>query len=494
MTPEQITADVNLLAMKIQARRADIRRHMDYFHGKQGKLAFASDEFKRYMKARFSGFSDNWCAPVAQAPVERMHFQGLRPYSGDIMPASVARRWDENDADRNLSEATLMMTIARRSYGLVTDNGHGKARISFENPDSAAVLNDIRSGEPRVGLIIVQDDENEYGTLFYPDVIFDVRRKKTATTSDTRMPPDLAGWKFDPASERPNYLHAVPLVEFHNQCLLDDSPISDIESVESMQDTVNVVWSYLLNGLDYASLPARVILGGDRLEEPVFDDKGEVVGAKPAELDKQVNERILQLTGDVTISEWSSSNLQVFIPVIEKAVEHIAAETRTPGHYLLTNAEVPATGYEVAEAGLVSKTIERIGFMRKGVKELNRLAALAEGDDISAKLIEDSEVVYANPQYRSQAVMTQALTHLKQTGFPLQYIAEWFGLSPQEVERVARLKREEDSDPEMTSLARVLIGDADESTKSASLGSEDSGTPSPRPENDATDVEENGRA
>lgn len=168
--------------------------------------------------------------------------------------------------------------------------------------------------------------------------------------------------------------------------LLDDLPISDVEQVESMQDAVNVCWAYTLNALDFASMPARVILGGDSLSEPVFDKAtGEQVGERPVNLDKQVMERIMQITGDnVSIGEWTASNLQAFLPIIQKAVEHIAAETRTPGHYLLTNAEVPATGYEVAEAGLVSKTLERISFMRQPVRELCVMAMMLEDDEESA--------------------------------------------------------------------------------------------------------------
>ena len=186
--------------------------------------------------------------------------------------------------------------------------------------------------------------------------------------------------------------------------LLDDLPISDVEQVESMQDAVNVCWAYTLNALDFASMPARVILGGDSLSEPVFDKAtGEQVGERPVNLDKQVMERIMQITGDnVSIGEWTASNLQAFLPIIQKAVEHIAAETRTPGHYLLTNAEVPATGYEVAEAGLVSKTLERISFMRQPVRELCEMAMTLEDDEESARILEDSKVVFATPQYRSE--------------------------------------------------------------------------------------------
>ena len=254
------------------------------------------------------------------------------------------------------------MTTTGRAFALVTQVD-GRARITFEHPDSAAVIYDARTGQPSAGFLIQQGDDKEYGTLMLPGWTVSMERKKMLDLTDQRVPPDVYGWKMN--DPQPTGLDTIPLREFRNQMLLDNAPISDIAHVESMQDTVNVVWAYLLNALDYASLPARVILGGDPLVEPVYNEEGQQVGEKPIELDKQVLERIYQFTGDnVNLGEWSSSNLNVFIPVIEKAVEHIAAETRTPGHYLLTNAEVPATGYEVAEAGLVSKTIERISFLK----------------------------------------------------------------------------------------------------------------------------------
>ena len=456
-TAEQINADVNLLVRKITLRRPDIAKHVSYFRGRRGKLNFASDEFKLYMQSRFADFSDNWCAPVAQAPIERIHFQGFKALEDMEIPSSVRRRWDMSDADRGLSEAALMMTVARRSYGLVTQKPDGTAKISFEHPDSAAVLYDARTGAVRCGLVMVQDDVDEFGTLLYPDALFQVQKKRVDTSDEfQRTPPQVNGWEFIPDSIAPNPLGAVPLIEFRNQSLLDMYPQSDIEPVESMQDAVNVVWSYLLNALDYASMPARVIMGGDKLEEPVFDKEGKQVGARPAELDKTVMDRITQLTGDVNIGQWNSANLEAFIPVIEKAVEHIAAETRTPGHYLLTNAEVPATGYEVAEAGLVSKTLDRIGYLKSGVRELARLAALTEGDEVAAKALSVSEVRFASPQYRSQAVMTQGMLQMRQAGFPLEFLLEWFGLAPDEVSRVMDMKRQEDADPELAAIAKSI--------------------------------------
>src|SRR5699024_12165485 len=46
-----------------------------------------------YFRKRFEGFSDNWCAPVAQAPIERIHFRGMRLGEAVAADAGVQRRW-----------------------------------------------------------------------------------------------------------------------------------------------------------------------------------------------------------------------------------------------------------------------------------------------------------------------------------------------------------------------------------------------------------------
>lgn len=298
-TADDVNRMANLLALKIENRRPDIRKHTDYVRGKRGTLKFASDEFKRYMADRFSGFADNWCLPVAQAPVERIHFKGFIPYDDHELDSHVMRVWERNDCDRKLQESALMMTTTGRAFGLVTSMPDGRARISFEHPDSAAVHYDPLTGEVDAGLLVRYDEEHEFGTLLLPDMVFDVVRVRAGGDDErNRLPPGVDGWRFVPDSARANPLGRVPLVEFRNQMLLDDLPISDVEQVESMQDAVNVCWAYTLNALDFASMPARVILGGDSLSEPVFDKAtGEQVGERPVNLDKQVMERIMQITG-----------------------------------------------------------------------------------------------------------------------------------------------------------------------------------------------------
>lgn len=450
LTPAEVLALAALLSGRIKDRRSDIATNVSYYKGTEGRMKFASDEFRDYFAKRFAGFSDNWCKPVAEAPVERIHHLGIRLPDQDRADVGSARRWERNDASRGLSEALLMMTVASRSFGLVSPTPKG-ARYTFEHPDSAAVVYDAITRERRAGMALWQDDKAEYGALYLPGSVLNVRRDKKALTNGERhVAPDADGWEFDTtrgAIEEPNPLGVVPLVEFRNQSLLDSEPISDIAGVRAVQDTINLVWAYLLNGLDGASLPARVVMGIDAPQEPILDADGNVVGSRPIELDKLVRDRVTFLGEGASIGEWSPGSLEAFSKVIEQAIQHIAAQTRTPGHYLLTGSNVPATGYEIAEAGLTSKALERIAYAAPEVREMHRLGALADGDEAAAEQIAVGKMLWRKPQYRSESQLMDGLGKMRTAGFPFQWIAEEYGLDPTEVDRVMAMARDEQTDP-----------------------------------------------
>lgn len=456
MTPQQVLELARLLADKIKYRRPAIEQSVRYYRGTEGRMRFASDEFKAYFEKRFTGFSDNWCAPVAQAPIERIQYLGMRLPGTARADEDLERVWERNDAERGLNEAILMMTIAKRSFGLVSP--HNGGRLTFENPDSAAVAYDGATGERLAGMTVTQDDTHEYGQLLLPGSVLSLRRKKVAVNAGERyVPPGADDWQFDTSRETIETKHpfgVVPLVELRNQALLDNDPISDIDGVMPMQDSINLVWAYTLNDLDYISLPGRVVMNGEMPKEDILNVEGEKVGERPMELDSLVRDRVAWLEGQgIEISEWKPGSVDGFVKVIELAVSHIAAQTRTPAHYLLSSSDnVPATGYDLAEAGLVSKANERIGYARPAVREINRLLALATGDTQRAEKIAVGKVLWRKPQFRSEAQLVDGLQKLRTIGFPMEFIAEEYGLEPEEVRRVMGMIRDEQTDPYLARL------------------------------------------
>jgi len=170
---------------------------------------------------------------------------------------------------------------------------------------------------------------------------------------------------------------------------------------------------------------------------------------RPLDLDTLVKDRVLWVPGQgVTFDEWSAANLDAFSKVIEHAVEHIAAQTRTPPHYLVARmVNTAAESLTIAEAGLVSKTRERITFVKAPLRRLFRLIALALGEREKADQAQWATLLWSNIQYRSEAQLADALLKKRQIGYPLQWIAEQDGLDPAEVDRLMEMVEQEQADP-----------------------------------------------
>jgi hypothetical protein len=465
---------LNRLADELQRRQPVIQRRLSYYKGDH-RLCYASPEFRDYFGSRFQGFSDNWTAPVASAPAERMNVLGIRLDSDDRQAdKELTRAWRASDCERGSSEALVVMLAASRSYSLVWGNplDEETPRVTWERPDQAIVAYDSDTGERAAALKLWRDDTLEYATLYRPDEVWKFERPAYTRTgysvAGLVVPSEgvvrnqaAGGWtpRQGPRDDTwpiPNPFGVVPMVEHRNQTLLDDDPLSDIDGVIAMQDAINLVWAYLLNALDFASLPQRVVMGAEVPTVPVLDNNGVVIGERPVELDSLIQERILWLTGEAQIGSWPSADLAVYSNVVERAIEHIAAQTRTPPHYLIGKvANLSAEALTAAETGLVSKTGERIVYVNPAIRENFALIAAAQGDDAKAKACRSGTVMWADTQFRALGQKVDALMKLKSMGFPLQWIAEQYGLEPPEVDRVMQMAQEEaDRDP----VAAILNG------------------------------------
>jgi hypothetical protein len=450
LTLEQAKAKTEQLSSELTARRPAIEKRIKYFKGETGKLHFASPKFAEYFEKQYSGFSDNWCMPVAQAPAERMNLLGLRPYGRTTgVDRDLERAWLSNEGDAGSSEAFLLFGVAARSFSLVhpASGPDGMPRLTWEHPDSAIVDTDPETGEDRAGLVAWADDRVDYATLYNgPNQIFKFKRPTSRDRHERNgSAADLTGgWQLrNPDVEvELNPLGEMPLTELRNQTLLDDEPISDISGVMGLQDTANLIWAYLLNALDQASLPARVVTGAELPKVPILAKDGTIAGYRDVELDELMKERILWIPSkDASIEEWTAAALDVFSKVIEQIVEHIAAQTRTPPHYLVAKmVNTAAESLNIAEAGLVSKTMERINYAGRGLKKTQRLMAKAMGaNDRRIAAINAGKLIWANVQYRSDAQMADVATKLRGAGFPMEYIAEKLVTDPAEVSRIMKM-------------------------------------------------------
>jgi hypothetical protein len=307
--------------------------------------------------------------------------------------------------------------------------------ITFHDVRQAIV--DYVPGKRRVrraGLLVWRDGNQERASLFYPDAVFLFVRESSNAYGYALD--DGAGWMS--AGTLPNPLGVVPLVALENRARLRGKPTSEIASVAPLQDSVNTLWAHLMTAADERAVPARAVLGMDRPTKEILDEDGEVIGEEDLPIDRFRRDRLLWLEREgASIAEFSAADLTNYTSVIETAVRHIAAQTRTPPSYLTGEmVNISADALVASEAGLVAKVQERQRYFGAALRELMRLEALAAGDPARAEALSMGSVVWRDAQFRSEAQYADALTKYKAINVPDEALWERMpDTTPEEIER-----------------------------------------------------------
>lgn len=440
------------LRAKLERRKRDAQKWSDYYDGNR-PLLFASPEFSAQSGGLFEDFSDNWTQVVPDATAERLMPMGFRLSDGSIDKAA-GEAWKANECDVECGLAFLEALISGRSFALVWKPDGVNTEITFQHVSQAIV--EYVPGRRRVrsaGLMVWVDGAYEFATLFRREdrMVYRFQRERERTliegnghngflSAGSQWEPRTAGLALGEPAHMPNPLgDEIPLVEIANRSRLRGSPRSEIQNVAPLQDAVNTLWAHLLTASDYLALPARAVLGMDRPTREILDpETGEVVGEEDLPLERFRSDRLLWLERQgASIAEFSAADLSNYTKVIEVAVQHIAAQTRTPPHYLLGQmVNISADALTAAESGLVSKVQERQRFFGAALREVMRLEALASGDPARADALARGSVIWRDAQYRSDAQYADALTKYKSINVPDEALWERIpGVDPDEIER-----------------------------------------------------------
>jgi SPP1 Gp6-like portal protein len=481
-TLEQARALTDLLVVELGRRTGEVRRNQNYYRGVH-PLKYASEQFADYFAKRYDGFCDNWTQVIADSPVERLTVTGIRAAGADSADTDLWQVWQRNGLDADSQLGFLGAVSCARTFVLVWGDPKNPdmPEVTFEDASSAIVLYEPGSRRKRrAAMKLWQDGFGEYATLYLPDEVWKFHRPLSNVII---KPPLLASAdeqirSWDPRevglepNPQPNPMGVVPMVELPNRPLLVEQPISDISGVIAMQDAINLLWSQLLVASDFASLAQRIVIGAEVPKIPVLDANGQKVGEKPVDLKRFALDRVLWLENpEAKVANWPSADLTAYTSIIEVAVGHIAAQTRTPAHYLIGKmANLSGDALIAAETGLVKKCEEKQLWFGQALREVFALIAMARGETAKAAAIGGGTLLWADVQSRNIAQLTDSLLKLKQIGFPFEFLASRFGLTPTEVADLMQMReREAELDPvaAMMNAATVPMGNPDASADGA---------------------------
>ena len=457
------------LTEELNRRTPEAERLGNIYAGDQ-PLRFASEEFAKFFTGRYKGFSDNWTQVVADSPVERLTVNGFQPYGAQKADKELWRVWMTSGLDADSQLGFLDAGVSSRSFALVWNPDNSDTPVvTFEDATQAIVAYRAGSRRDRVAALKRwQDGDDEYCTLYLPDQVFKLKRATYQASQKARKALPLAAvdkmvreWVLrdtgnDP-NPMPNPMGVVPMVELQNRPRLADDPISDIAGVASMQDAINLLWALTFNSADFASLPGRVVLNAEMPKMPILNEQGEVIGEKPIPLERFSLDRVMWIEDEnASVANWPAADLKPFMDVIEVAVGHIAAQTRTPAHYLIGKmANLSGDALIAAEAGLVKRCEEKQLWYGQALREVFRLVALAKEDEPLAQAAAAGTVLWADAESRNVAQLTDSLMKLKTIGFPFEFLAARYGLTPPEV---ADLMAMREAEAAMDPVAQMMNG------------------------------------
>lgn len=466
-SPEQAARTLNVLLDELQKRQADVDE-LDRAYRGEFRLKFASDDFRDFFSERYRDFSDNWCGIVADAPHERLEITGIRlPGQRDGDEALFAD-WRRTDSDALSDLAFLDAVIAKRAFALVWGDSNGDPVVTWEHPSQAIVGYDPETRQRAAGAKVWADENTEYATLYLPDQLWKFQRERTRTDEFAPVVgPSLdGGWTLRAEGLIRNPLGKVPLVEFQNRPRLKGEPHSDIAGTLAMQHAINLFWGELFAVADEATIGQRGIIGAEKPVMPILNEDGDVIGEKEIDLKKWRRDRVAWIEDpQAKPFEWQPAKLEPFTNVIEIAVGHVAAQTRTPAHYLLiggTMANVSADAMKALEVGLVERTREKTQHFGRAARDVFELIALVRDERGKAEQARGGVVLWRDVENRSDAQVADAALKDSQIGLPLKYILERrYNLSPAEIQRVMDMRAEELTDPLLAQIqAEVAGGDA----------------------------------
>ena len=145
---------------------------------------------------------------------------------------------------------------------------------------------------------------------------------------------------------------------------------------------------------------------------------------------------------DGRFGSFQESTLRGYLESVEQDVQQLAAISQTPPHYLLGSMiNLSADAIKASEAGLVAKVGRRSRHLGEGWEEAVRVALGIVGNQATADL--SAEVVWQDPETRSEAQRVDALVKMATLGVPRRVLWEKWGTTPQEIDRWMELAETE---------------------------------------------------
>ncbi|MFG3200372.1 phage portal protein [Streptomyces sp. NPDC048208] len=357
----------------------------------------------------------NWLPWVVAAPLQNLQVDGFRPSTGK--GDAVWDVWQSNRMDARQAIVHEGALVFGHSYVAVTPSPDGPKLTPISAMRIWAAYDDPVTDEfPLYAVQLFQSpDSGEINSARYFDnreIIDVVFTRTTAWDGTVTTTPTIAGRK-------PHGFDVTPIVRFATSLDLLGRSVGLVQPLIPACDRINQTWFDLLIAQTFGSFKVRYATG---MAPPLDIDPatGEVrtdpETGEPLYRAVQFDPTRVMMAEDpdTKFGELSETSLEGFIKSLELNVQHMAAVSQTPPHYLLGNmANLSADALAAAESALTRKVDALKQVFGEAWESVLRLCAQALG---KTKLAKDrkAQVVWRDTGSRSLAQTADAFGKLVQ--------------------------------------------------------------------------------
>lgn len=443
------------LAKRIEESRGQLARWDRYYEGRPPTLAYGSSKYRKAFGATVASLSSNWVRLFTDILAERLVVTGFRFGGNEAADSEVWNTiWQPQNMDEKSAFGILDALVSGRSYFTVWADGQRNPLISVESPQQMTVAFNPGTRERVAALKLWREEDRAYATLYTST---EITKWASASKVADGIPVAGTGWvqRDEPIA---NVLGVVPVVPCINRSrTLDLDGESELAGLIPMQDLANKLIADICIGAEAFALPRRWVTGVGEL--PTDPETGQPM--RPFGSESDVVDTLFAAEGEQTrFGQFPEASLDALLSSLEMAVTHMASQASVPAHLALGAYKGQMTSAEsirAAEAGLVMRAKRRQLAFSPCFEEVVRLSLLVRDGQLPEGA-EGLECVWAEPATISPASAADAALKSKEIGLPWQARMEAMGHSPQAVERLRVMLRQEAADAASIDLAGMFGG------------------------------------
>lgn len=385
-----------------------------YYDGEQ-PLVYSTDRLREVFKNLNARFSENWCAVVVDAELERINLETMAVLGDEQLTERLSTLWQQTELDLDEELVHQAAMVARESYVIAWRDEGGPIEAYYNDPRQVHVMYDAeRPREMRVAAKWwTNDDDRLRMTLYYADHIeYYVSDKSSKSV----------------LSSEAGYKSLLPLPEYQNGDGEPDWPVNPFEQIPVFhfkyerrgsksalrnviepQDAINKLLNDMMVAAEFGAFRQRWVISNADMSD-----------IKSAPTENMLLPAGDGQTQDTSVGEFNPTDLANYIQAMDREANVIAAITRTPKHYFFDQGGNPSGEALIAQEAPLNKKAEK--FIKLQTPVWRRLAAFLlrlDGVEIDELSIQPVFAPVQTVQPRTQADIRQISVN---AGMPLRTV------------------------------------------------------------------------